>query len=50
MVGGAAVGYVVGRTVARVNGRPLHPEEKRSLTFAPILGGGARGVMLAFAF
>ncbi len=50
VVGGAAVGYIVGRSVARVNGRPLHPEEKRKLTVAPLLGGGTRGISVALAF
>ena len=50
VVGGATLGYVVGRTVARVNGRPLHPEEKRSLTLAPLVGGGSRGLELTLAF
>ncbi len=50
VVGGAAVGYVVGRSVARVNGRPLHPEEKRSLTLAPVLGHQTRGLSLVLVF
>jgi membrane-associated phospholipid phosphatase len=48
---GAALGYVVGRTVARVNGRPLHPEEKRgALALQPILGRRAAGVALSYVF
>jgi membrane-associated phospholipid phosphatase len=49
---GAALGYVIGRTVARVNGRPLHPEEKRgaSLVLRPLLGRRSGGLEVSVAF
>lgn len=49
---GAALGYIVGRTVARVNGRPLHPEEKRgaSLVLRPLLGRRSGGLEASLVF
>jgi hypothetical protein len=51
VVGGATVGYVVGRSVARVNGRPLHPEEKaKNVQLSPLVGSGVRGLMVSVVF
>lgn len=52
VVSGAVIGYIVGRTVARVNGRPLHPEEKRGATLVlqPLLGRRAGGLALSVVF
>jgi membrane-associated phospholipid phosphatase len=49
---GAALGYIVGRTVARVNGRPLHPEEKRgaSVVLRPLLGRRSGGLEASIVF
>ena len=51
VVAGAALGYVVGRTVVRVNRRPLEGTARgASLDVAPILGRRARGVRVALRF
>jgi len=51
VVAGAVLGYVVGRTVVRVNGRPL-PEGVRgvSLQVQPILGRRTRGLAVALSY
>ena len=50
VVAGAALGYIVGRTVVRVNGG--RPEDSRgpSVTLTPLLGPRARGLMVAVVF
>jgi len=51
VVAGATLGYIVGRTVVRVNNRPLEEVPGRaSLQFSPIVGRGTRGVMVAFSY
>lgn len=51
VVAGAALGYIVGRTVARVNGRPLDEAPARaSLQLAPIVSRSAKGVRLTLSF
>jgi membrane-associated phospholipid phosphatase len=51
VVAGAALGYVVGRTVVRVNSRPLEgAAHAASLDVAPILGRKTRGVRVALRF
>jgi len=49
---GAALGYVVGRTVARVNGRPTEDGQKRGaqLRLQPLVGRQARGLAVSLAF
>lgn len=52
VVAGAALGYVVGRTVVRVNGRPTESGSRRgaALRLAPTLTRRTRGVQLSVAF
>jgi membrane-associated phospholipid phosphatase len=51
VVAGAALGYVVGRTVVRVNGRPPEPGSGHvSVSVSPILARHARGLQLSAVF
>jgi membrane-associated phospholipid phosphatase len=52
VVAGATLGYIVGRSVTRVNGRPLDDRARRraALSVSPILARHARGVTLAVLF
>jgi len=51
VVAGATLGYIVGRTVVRVNNRPLEEAPGRaSLQLSPIVGQGMRGVMVTFSY
>jgi len=51
VVAGAALGYVVGRTVVRVNRRALEPGSgKVSLSVAPIVARHARGLQMSVVF
>ncbi len=51
VVAGATLGYIVGRTIVRVNGRPLEEGPRvSSFHVSPILGRRTRGVQLAFMF
>ncbi len=52
VVAGATLGYIVGRTVVRVNNRPLADGSGRgaSLNVAPIVARRARGVQLSLSF
>jgi len=50
VVAGAAVGYIVGRTVVRVNGAPLDGPRRVTLSVTPLLGRQTRGLMVAVAF
>lgn len=48
VVAGATLGYIVGRTVVRVNGRPLEDAGRgASVHVSPLLGRGVRGVQIA---
>ena len=48
VVAGASLGYIVGRTVVRVNGRPLDEAVRgASIQVSPILGRDVRGVRVA---
>jgi membrane-associated phospholipid phosphatase len=48
---GATLGYLVGRTVVRVNNRPLDKAPgSASLQVAPILGPRTRGLRVALSF
>lgn len=49
VVAGATLGYIVGRTVVRVNDRPLR-EGGLAVTVAPVLGPSARGLQVAVRF
>jgi hypothetical protein len=52
VVAGATLGYIVGRTVVRVNGRPLGDGAHRqaAISVSPILARSARGAQLAVVF
>ena len=51
VVAGAAVGYIVGRTVVRVNGRSLEPGSGHvSLSVSPIVTRHARGLQMSVVF
>ena len=47
---GATLGYIVGRTVVRVNGRPLDKGQKTTWNISPIAGRDARGMLLSVSF
>jgi membrane-associated phospholipid phosphatase len=52
VVAGAAVGYIAGRTVVRVNGRSLERLASRgaTLSVAPIVARHARGMQMSVMF
>ena len=51
VVAGATLGYIVGRTVVRVNGRAsAKPDTKTTLSLSPIVSRGARGLQMSLAF
>jgi len=51
VVAGATLGYIVGRTVVRVNGRPLEGATRAaSLQLSPILGRRALGFQVAVSY
>jgi membrane-associated phospholipid phosphatase len=52
VVAGATLGYVVGRTVVRVNGRPIEggSRPRAALSLTPIVARDAKGVMVSVAF
>ena len=50
VVAGAALGYIVGRTVVRVNGEPLGKRGGATVSVTPLLGRQTRGLMVAVVF
>jgi len=50
VVAGAAVGYIVGRTVVRVNGGRPGPGSGASISVTPLVGRRTRGLVVAVAF
>ena len=52
VVAGATLGYIIGRTVVRVNNRPLAAEAPRgvSLNIAPIVARRSRGLQMSLSF
>jgi hypothetical protein len=51
VVAGAALGYIVGRTVVRVNGRPLESGGSQvTLSVSPIVARHARGLQMSVVF
>jgi hypothetical protein len=50
VMAGATLGYLVGRTVVRVNGRPLEAPRGPQVSVSPILGRRTRALSLAVAF
>jgi membrane-associated phospholipid phosphatase len=47
VVAGAALGYIVGRTVVRVNSRPIGDARGASIQLSPLLGHGRRGLQIS---
>jgi membrane-associated phospholipid phosphatase len=50
VMAGATLGYLVGRTVVRVNGRPLEASRGPQVSVSPILGRRTRAVSVAVSF
>jgi membrane-associated phospholipid phosphatase len=50
VMAGATLGYIVGRTVVRVNGRPLGTSRGPQVSVSPIVGRRTRAVSLAVSF
>jgi membrane-associated phospholipid phosphatase len=50
VVAGAALGYVVGRTVVRVNDRPLGRVARATVSVSPIVARHARGIQVSLMF
>ena len=50
VVGGATLGYIVGRTTVRVNSRPPGASHRARIEVAPLLGRGTRGARVFVAF
>jgi membrane-associated phospholipid phosphatase len=50
VMAGATLGYLVGRTVVRVNGRPLEASRGPQVSVSPILGRRTRALSLAVSF
>jgi membrane-associated phospholipid phosphatase len=50
VMAGATLGYIVGRTVVRVNGQPLEGPRHAQLSLSPILGRRARGLVASVVF
>jgi len=50
VLAGATLGYIVGRTVVRVNGAPLEPRRGVTVSVTPLLGRQTRGLMVAVTF
>ena len=49
VVAGATLGYIVGRTVVRVNGRPLDAAHVAAFRVSPIVGRRVWGMQIAFS-
>ena len=47
---GATLGYIVGRTVVRVNGRPLEASRGLQVNVSPVVGRRTRAVNVAVSF
>lgn len=50
VMAGATLGYIVGRTVVRVNGQPLPAPGRAHLSLAPYISRRARGVVASVEF
>lgn len=50
VVGGAALGYVVGRSVVRVNGLPLDSKPSPQVSVVPLVGRRTRALSFSLAF
>jgi len=50
VLAGATLGYLVGRTVVRVNGRPLEAPKGPQVSVSPVVGRRTRALMVAVTF
>jgi membrane-associated phospholipid phosphatase len=50
VMAGATLGYIVGRTVVRVNGQPLDGPRHAQLSLSPLLGRRTRGLVASVEF
>ena len=50
VLAGATLGYIVGRTVARVNGRPIDGPRGPRVSLNPDVGRRTRALMVAVTF
>jgi membrane-associated phospholipid phosphatase len=50
VMAGATLGYIVGRTVVRVNGQPLAPPRSPQLSLSPVITKRTRGVVVRVEF
>jgi membrane-associated phospholipid phosphatase len=50
VMAGATLGYIVGRTVVRVNGQPIEGPRHAQLSLSPLLGRRTRGLVASVAF
>jgi membrane-associated phospholipid phosphatase len=50
VLAGATLGYIVGRTVARVNGQPLEGPKGPQVTLTPVVGRRTRALVVAVTF
>jgi membrane-associated phospholipid phosphatase len=50
VMAGATLGYIVGRTVVRVNGRPLEASRGLQVSVSPVVGRRTRAVSVAVSF
>jgi len=50
VLGGATLGYIVARTVVRVNGRPLEKAGGPRVSFNPVVGRRTRALLVSVAF
>jgi membrane-associated phospholipid phosphatase len=50
VLGGATLGYIVGRTVVRVNGQPLGPHRRAHLSVSPVISRRTRAVVARVEF
>jgi membrane-associated phospholipid phosphatase len=50
VLAGATLGYILGRTVARVNGRPLEGSKGPQVSLTPVVGRRTRALVVAVTF
>ena len=50
VLAGATLGYVVGRTIVRVNGRPLEAPKRPQVSLNPVVGRRTRALLVAVSW
>ena len=50
ILAGATLGYIVGRTVVRVNGLPVGEAKQRQVSVSPMVGRRVRAVLVRVTF